>query len=73
MAWITKDQLVRLIRNSSDYEALAGGVAPERALYIQLGSREDRAANSTEFEAVNGDELIVKLNKDGKVIGIELL
>ena len=73
MARISLSRLIRVIMGHLDYhECWHKGVPANQSLYITFDESKDEQLSSTVFTTSSGLELILDLDQDDKVHGIEI-
>ncbi len=74
MARITLRELIDLLASHPDYQdRWFSGVPADQALYISLGKPSpERQLESETFDAVDGSHVVVDVDGDGRVCGIEI-
>ncbi len=73
MAQISLTELIEILKQHPSYQAKELGVPAEQALYIAFGEREPGSVESTVMEIVDGHQLVIDRDKDGRVRGIEVV
>ena len=71
MARITFEELVRAVEEASDYKKWEGGVPADKALYIRLTPIQQESLESRVFDGIDGSHVILDLDREGRVCGIE--
>lgn len=74
MARITLSELIDLVASHPDYrERWFADVPAGQALYISLGQPSgERQLESETFNAVDGSHVVVDIDGDGRVCGVEI-
>ena len=74
MASITLKELVKLIQSHPNYMTKWElGVPAEQALYIKLDDQASENLESEVFEGIQGSEIVIDKDTDGRVHGIEII
>lgn len=75
MALIKIKELIEIIRTHPDYlRKWENDTSVEEALYIQFDKKnnENLKLESLDYESIDGYEILLDLNKEGKICGIEI-
>jgi hypothetical protein len=74
MAQISLSELIEVLKRHPDYLTKWELEVPaEQALYVSFGEREPGSVDSTVMDMVDGRQLVIDRDKDGRVRGIELV
>lgn len=74
MTEISIDDLLGIIKAHPSYmEKWHDEVSANLALYIRFNSDESKKLNSLSYSAVNGNEIILDVDNNGIVHGIEII
>jgi len=74
MAQIDFEELVSVLKRNPSYrERWELGTPADEALDIRFGRSDSRGVRSEVFETVAGFELVLDLDADGRVVGIEII
>ena len=74
MARISIEELMALVKKAPEYTASWElDVPAEQALYIRFAKGEQGDVKSEVLEAVNGSEIVLDRDGDGKIAGIEIV
>jgi hypothetical protein len=73
MAQVSLAELIKILKQHPSYQAMELGVPAEQALYIAFAEREPGSVESTVMDIVDGHQLIIDRDKDGRVRGIEVV
>lgn len=74
MARITLSELTELLASHPEYrQRWFSGVPAEQALYISLGKPSGAPQVESEtFDAIDGSHVVIDIDTDGRVCGIEI-
>jgi hypothetical protein len=73
MTEINITDLLKMIKEHPDYEKCKDEVSVENALYISFHNQKINHLNSESYVLKNGNELILDLDSNGIVYGIEII
>lgn len=73
MAQISFAELVEIVKQHPSYQARKLGVPAEQALYVSFGDREPASVESTVMDIVDGHQLVIDRDGEGRVRGIEIV
>ena len=72
MAEISYHDLVVWLKQNPDYRNQRMGVGAETSLYIRFATPKQTPVDSDTMTLADGSQLVIDLDKDGNVIGLEI-
>lgn len=74
MAQISLTELIDVLKHHPNYRSKWELQVPaDQALYVSFGTREPGSVESSVLEVVDGHQLVIDRDKDGRVRGIEIV
>ena len=73
MARVDYRELVAWLKQHPKYKEFEKGVDAEIALYISFGKPRELPVESETFDLLDGSTLVVDHEKDGTVVGLEIV
>ena len=74
MARLTIQELLALVVKAPEYKtSWEMGVPAEQAFYVRFADQEIQSVKSTVMPTADGSDLVIDVNADGVVVGIEIV
>lgn len=73
MAQVSLAELVEMLKQHPSYPMKELGVPAEQALYVSFGERQIGNVESMVLDIVDGRQLVIDRDREGRVCGIEIV